>query len=101
LELTGRKNTKKKKKNMMAEESSSNQTSINITEVASSIQKSLCQKSPIPSKCSIFRVPDLLRGHNQKAFDPVLVSIGPYHHGKEKFQPMQNIKLWHLDCLLN
>ena len=86
---------------MMAEESSSNQTSINITEVASSIQKSLRQKSPIPSKCSIFRVPDLLRGHNQKAFDPVLVSIGPFHHGKEKFQPMQNIKLWYLDCLLN
>lgn len=88
----------------MEEESSSNQTSINIrdvTEVVSSIQGKLCQKCPIPSKCSIFRVPDRLRRHNEKAFEPELVSIGPFHHRKEKLQAMQKIKLWYLHCLLD
>ncbi|XP_062175663.1 UPF0481 protein At3g47200-like [Alnus glutinosa] len=89
----------------MAKTSSSNQTTITIrdivTEVTSSIQGKLCQKSPIPSKCSIFRVPDRLRRHNEKAFEPELVSIGPFHHGKEKLQAMEKIKLWYLHCLLD
>ncbi|XP_062175755.1 UPF0481 protein At3g47200-like [Alnus glutinosa] len=89
----------------MAKTSSSNQTSITIgdivTEVTSSIQGKLCQKSPIPSECSIFRVPDRLRRHNEKAFEPELVSIGPFHHGKEKLQAMEKIKLWYLHCLID
>ncbi|XP_059461905.1 UPF0481 protein At3g47200-like [Corylus avellana] len=89
----------------MTESSNSNQTpSINIrdvTEVVSLIQEKLCQKSPIPSKCSIFRVPEQLRRHNKNVFKPMLVSIGPFHHGKEKLQSMQKIKLWYLHCLLN
>jgi len=102
LALARRKNTKEQ---IMAKMSSSNQTSITIrdivTEVTSSIQGKLCQKSPIPSKCSIFRVPDRLRRHNEKAFEPELVSIGLFHHGKEKLQAMEKIKLWYLHCLLN
>jgi len=93
------------KEQIMAKTSSSNQTSITIrdivTKVTSSIQGKLCQKSPIPSECSIFRVPDRLRRHNEKAFEPELVSIGPFHHGKEKLQAMEKIKLWYLHCLLN
>jgi hypothetical protein len=102
LALARRKNTKEQ---IMAKMSSSNQTSITIrdivTEVTSSIQGKLCQKSPIPSKCSIFRVPDRLRRHNEKAFEPELVSIGLFHHGKEKLQAMEKIKLWYLHCLLD
>jgi hypothetical protein len=102
LALARRKNTKEQ---IMAKTSSSNQTSITIrdivTEVTSSIRGKLCQKSPIPSKCSIFRVPDRLRKHNEKAFEPELVSIGPFHHGKEKLQAMEKIKLWYLHCLLD
>ncbi|XP_059440968.1 UPF0481 protein At3g47200-like [Corylus avellana] len=89
---------------MSAGASSSNQTSISILrdvkEIVSSIRGKLCQKSPIQS-CSIFRVPDKLRRHNEKAFEPELVSIGPFHHGKEKLQQMQQIKLWYLYCFLN
>jgi hypothetical protein len=102
LALARRKNTKEQ---IMAKTSSSNQTSITIrdivTEVTSSIRGKLCQKSPILSKCSIFRVPDRLRRHNEKAFEPELISIGPFHHGKEKLQAMEKIKLWYLHCLLD
>jgi hypothetical protein len=89
---------------MLAGASGSNQTCISnfrdVAEVVSSIRGKLCQKSPIPS-CSIFRVPNKLRRHNEKAFEPELISIGPFHHGKEKLQPMQKIKLWYLHCFLN
>jgi hypothetical protein len=102
LALARRKNTKEQ---IMAKTSSSNQTSITIrdivTEVTSSIQGKLCQKSPIPSKSSIFRVPDRQRRHSEKAFEPELVSIGPFHYGKEKLQAMEKIKLWYLHCLLD
>jgi hypothetical protein len=99
LALARRKNTKEQ---IMAKTSSSNQIVADIvTEVTSSIQGKLCQKSPISSKCSIHRVPDRLRRHNEKAFEPELVSIGPFHHGKENLKEMQKIKLWYLHCLLH
>ncbi|XP_059428273.1 UPF0481 protein At3g47200-like isoform X2 [Corylus avellana] len=89
----------------MMTEASSNQASTDtirdVTEVVSSIEEKLCQTNPILSKCSIFRVPDKLRMHNEKDFEPELVSIGPFHHGKEKLLPMQEIKLWYLHCLLS
>ena len=89
---------------MMVELKRSNQASTSIKDVqamASLIRGKLCHKSPTPSKCSIFKVPDRLRRHNQKAFEPEIVSIGPFHHGKEKLQAMEKIKLWYLHCLLN
>jgi hypothetical protein len=99
LALARRKNTKEQ---IMAKTSSSNQIIADIvTEVTSSIQGKLCQKSPISSKCSIHRVPDRLRRHNEKAFEPELVSIGPFHHRKENLKEMQKIKLWYLHCLLD
>ncbi|XXG87389.1 hypothetical protein AAC387_Pa11g2087 [Persea americana] len=36
--------------------------------------------------CSIHRVPYGLRRHNQNAYDPQLISIGPFHHEKRKGQ---------------
>ncbi|XP_028074480.1 UPF0481 protein At3g47200-like [Camellia sinensis] len=40
------------------------------------------------------RVPPLMRNHenNKGMFDPKVVSIGPYHHGKEELQLVENIK---------
>jgi hypothetical protein len=74
------------------ESSESNLTSL--------IHGKLCQKSPIPSECSIYRVPDRLRSKIE-FYEPEIVSIGPFHRGKQKLQTMEKIKLWYLHCLLN
>lgn len=69
--------------------------------LVSSIHGKLCKKSPTPSKCSIYRVPDRLRRKTEKYYEPGIVSIGPFHHGKKKLRAMEKIKLWYLECLLN
>ncbi|XP_010468037.1 PREDICTED: UPF0481 protein At3g47200-like [Camelina sativa] len=42
----------------------------------------------IQSRC-IFKISDRIRGNNNKAYDPELVSIGPYHHGKEQLRTIE------------
>ncbi|KAJ4722907.1 hypothetical protein OWV82_006339 [Melia azedarach] len=40
--------------------------------------------SPTQPECSIFRVPDQLRKINEKAYEPEMLAIGPYHRGKDR-----------------
>ncbi|KAK4797028.1 hypothetical protein SAY86_029354 [Trapa natans] len=65
------------------------------------LQEKLSTKPPWPSKCCIFRVPNAIRRHNDYAYEPQLISIGPYHHGREKFREMERFKKWYLACLLD
>ncbi|KAF8399920.1 hypothetical protein HHK36_015790 [Tetracentron sinense] len=67
----------------------------------SSVQGKLCKKSPWPLVRSIFRVPKVLRKHNENAYLPDIVSIGPFHHGKESLEAMEEVKHWYLDALLS
>ncbi|THG18371.1 UPF0481 protein At3g47200-like isoform X2 [Camellia sinensis] len=64
------------------------------------IDKKLDELPPIPSERCIFRVHDLLRNENEKAYEPSVVAIGPYHHGKDNLQPMEEHKLRYLQQLL-
>ncbi|XP_040988739.1 UPF0481 protein At3g47200-like [Juglans microcarpa x Juglans regia] len=71
--------------------------------IASSIEGKLVQYLPPPpiSHCSIFKVPNMLRRDNEKAFTPEVVSIGPFHRNNTQLQEMENNKLRYLKCLLN
>ncbi|KAL5721409.1 hypothetical protein ACHQM5_005061 [Ranunculus cassubicifolius] len=61
-----------------------------------SVKKKLNSVHPIPSNCSIHRVPERLRKVNEDAYTPQLVSIGPFHHGKENLQAMEKHKLQYM-----
>ncbi|KAJ9164305.1 hypothetical protein P3X46_023901 [Hevea brasiliensis] len=66
----------------------------------------LCQKLLNPSavhghsQFSIFRVPNQLRKVYEKAYEPQIVSIGPYHRGKAHLQGMEKYKMHLLRQLL-
>ncbi|KAJ3680886.1 hypothetical protein LUZ60_015375 [Juncus effusus] len=47
----------------------------------------------LPGGLLICRVPDKYRERNKRYFDPRLVSIGPYHHGRENLRAMENQKV--------
>ncbi|KAL6008806.1 hypothetical protein ACLOJK_022032 [Asimina triloba] len=49
---------------------------------------------------TIYRVPKLLRQANEKCYQPQLFSFGPYHHGSEELNPMEEVKFEHLQALL-
>uniref|UniRef100_A0A6M2F716 Uncharacterized protein n=1 Tax=Populus davidiana TaxID=266767 RepID=A0A6M2F716_9ROSI len=52
------------------------------------------------STCSIFKVPSSPRHVNERAFEPEILSIGPYHRGKDKLKMMEEHKKRYLQELL-
>ena len=54
-----------------------------------SMGKELYDILPLYPMCSICRVPEKLRRLNENAYTPRVVSIGPFHHGKESLKPME------------
>ncbi|XP_058004129.1 UPF0481 protein At3g47200-like [Hevea brasiliensis] len=69
-------------------------------EVGNQNQGSTSGVPKLPSCCSIFRVPRSLMEIHPKAFQPQIVSIGPYHHGREHLQMIQQQKLQYLHAIL-
>ncbi|RHN44326.1 hypothetical protein MtrunA17_Chr7g0218161 [Medicago truncatula] len=39
---------------------------------------------PSTDDCCIYKVPSVIRKHNEDAYTPKFVSIGPFHHGKTR-----------------
>ncbi|KAJ4722904.1 hypothetical protein OWV82_006336 [Melia azedarach] len=56
--------------------------------------------SPTQPECSIFRVPDQLRKINEKAYEPEMLAIGPYHRGKDHLIVIEEYKTRYLHKLL-
>lgn len=86
---------------------SRNQISIEIEKIqeankllACSLTDKLEYESPSLSANCIFKVPGALRRRNATIYEPKMVSIGPFHHGKDRLAPMEKLKLWYLHCLL-
>ena len=44
-------------------------------------------------ECCIYRVPKRLREINNEAYTPKLISIGPFHHGKDELKEMEMLKV--------
>ncbi|KAG7968318.1 hypothetical protein I3843_08G148700 [Carya illinoinensis] len=49
---------------------------------------------PLSSKeCCIYKIPTLFRNLNEEAYTPVVISIGPFHHGNKRLETMEKLKL--------
>lgn len=50
------------------------------------------EQSNYNSSSCIYKVSETMRSVRPKAFDPSIISIGPYHHGRPNLQSMENLK---------
>ncbi|GKV50382.1 hypothetical protein SLEP1_g57089 [Rubroshorea leprosula] len=64
------------------------------------LQKLRGDVSPDWLSSSIFKVPNHLRRISEQAYEPQVVSIGPYHHGKDQLKKMEEYKMLYLKQLL-
>eukprot|EP00268_Persea_americana_P025011 TRINITY_DN2437_c0_g1_i1.p1 TRINITY_DN2437_c0_g1~~TRINITY_DN2437_c0_g1_i1.p1 ORF type:complete len:452 (-),score=71.50 TRINITY_DN2437_c0_g1_i1:691-2046(-) len=58
-------------------------------------------KSLTSSTVTIPRVPERLRLGENDAYEPQIISFGPYHHGEEKLQAMEKYKWSYLQKILS
>ncbi|XP_042505589.1 UPF0481 protein At3g47200-like [Macadamia integrifolia] len=71
------------------------------SKLVASTQKRLSIVHPLSSKSCIYRVPEKLCKLNEEAYTPHLVSIGPYHHGKENLSMMETHKQKYLHSFVD
>ncbi|CAK9172970.1 unnamed protein product [Ilex paraguariensis] len=64
-----------------------------IDHIALSIDQELACLPPTPLNPCIFKVYRELRIENEKAYEPKLITIGPFHHGKDNLQEMEEHKM--------
>uniref|UniRef100_A0A5B7B2L5 Uncharacterized protein n=1 Tax=Davidia involucrata TaxID=16924 RepID=A0A5B7B2L5_DAVIN len=69
-------------------------------DLISSVDREIQRIPPNHSEACIFKVHALLREVNPKAYEPTILAIGPYHHGKDNLSEMQAHKLRYLQLLL-
>lgn len=83
---------------------------VNITQLMSSMEERLksvertdwlLRPSAGRESCCIFKVPQLLVEVNSKHYHPHIVSIGPYHRGRQHLEMMQQHKWRYLCDLLD
>ncbi|XP_034895100.1 UPF0481 protein At3g47200-like [Populus alba] len=68
--------------------------------VSRHIQMSLQNLPTNQSACSIFKVPRGQRFVNERAYEPDILSIGPYHRGKDHLKMMEEYKKIYLQKFL-
>ncbi|XP_058082941.1 UPF0481 protein At3g47200-like [Magnolia sinica] len=64
--------------------------------LAASVFKPRCGKPP-----TIYKVPQRIRQGNKDVYEPQILSIGPYHHGKKNLQGMEEHKWRYLNSILS
>ncbi|KAM3731287.1 hypothetical protein ACB098_12G151600 [Castanea mollissima] len=56
-------------------------------------EESFAARRCCPMRCTMFRAPTNMKRVNERAYDPVLVSIGPFHYKNALLQEMEEHKL--------
>ncbi|KAF8389060.1 hypothetical protein HHK36_025745 [Tetracentron sinense] len=69
--------------------------------LVTSIRKKLQTVSALSSRCCIHKVPTKLHKVNDAAYTPQVISIGPFYHGKESLQVMEEHKWRYLGVFLD
>lgn len=75
----------------------------NIDALANPITREylLCVEGPTSNSVTICRVPERLRMGESDAYEPQIISLGPYHQGKQRLEAMQEYKWHHLKAILS
>src|SRR5262249_5966291 len=71
-----------------------------IDHISYCVDEMISCATPIPPRCCICRMPDLLRNVNKNANEPEMVAIGPYHRDKDHLKAMQLHKIQNLKFLV-
>ncbi|KAG6667796.1 UPF0481 protein At3g47200-like [Carya illinoinensis] len=66
------------------------------SDLSISIDGMLKGSTPSGPECCIFKLHPHLRDVNDKAYEPLLLAIGPYNHGKDGLKRMEEHKLQYL-----
>ncbi|KAK9220771.1 hypothetical protein WN944_009195 [Citrus x changshan-huyou] len=74
--------------------------SIDMEKLADTLSGKLATLHHLSKECSIYRVAEPKRRLNSSDFSPQMVSIGPFHHGKEELRAMEEHKQRYLKCFL-
>ncbi|GAY58121.1 DUF862 domain-containing protein [Citrus sinensis] len=78
----------------------SEDVSIDMEKLADTLSAKLETLHHLSKDCSIYRVAEPKRCLNPRHFTPQMVSIGPFHHGKEELKPMEEHKQRYLKYFL-
>ncbi|KAK4435851.1 hypothetical protein Salat_0748700 [Sesamum alatum] len=73
---------------------------LDATRAVANISQKLSHLSVAQSECTIYRVHRHLRNVNDKAYEPEVIAIGPYHRDKDNLKMMEDHKLRYLHLLL-
>ena len=71
------------------------ETVVEIEESVEATAQSIPAESPVDSQLPHVRIPKIPEGHGyggRDAYEPSIISIGPYHHGKPRLLPMESLK---------
>eukprot|EP00258_Populus_trichocarpa_P000514 XP_002298611.3 UPF0481 protein At3g47200 [Populus trichocarpa] len=76
------------------------QVTVDIDSLTSSVESMMSQNLIMSDKACIFKVPDILRRHSEKAYTPNAFSIGPWHRHHRLMKYTEKVKLKYLKGLL-
>ncbi|XP_031129401.1 UPF0481 protein At3g47200-like [Ipomoea triloba] len=81
-------------------ERGSHQQDLANCEAFKSISEKIQNVKQLSSEACLFKVHEELRKTNRDAYTPLIISIGPYHHGDTKLSKMESLKALYLQSFL-